>query len=267
MTDRDGNISELALRPEMTPSVTRMVAARYPQLPKPIRWFSIANFYRNERPQRGRNREFWQLNVDLFGETGERGLLEILQLAMELMIAFQPPKDSWSLALNHRGLINAVLDSLDIDSSRQTDVVRTMDKFHKLDSKTFDDILVGYGLSAKQAHSIRNFLVCENVERVIEQFPSVADHVAVMELQQTIDDLKKLDYSDVVRFDASLMRGFDYYDGVVFEVFDHHPDNNRALFGGGCYDGLADIFGVKDSISAVGFAPGDETMKLFLESR
>jgi histidyl-tRNA synthetase len=72
LTDREGNISDLALRPEMTPSVTRMVAARYPQLPKPIRWFSIANFYRNERPQRGRNREFWQLNVDLFGDTGER---------------------------------------------------------------------------------------------------------------------------------------------------------------------------------------------------
>lgn len=68
LTDRDGNITDLSLRPEMTPSVTRMVASRYAQLSKPIRWFSIANFYRNEKPQRGRNREFWQLNLDMFGE-------------------------------------------------------------------------------------------------------------------------------------------------------------------------------------------------------
>ncbi len=102
LTDRDGNISALALRPEMTPSVTRMVTAQYPQLPKPVRWFSIANFYRNERPQRGRNREFWQLNVDMFGDKSERGMLEILQLAMELMLSFNPPKGSWKLSLNHR---------------------------------------------------------------------------------------------------------------------------------------------------------------------
>jgi histidyl-tRNA synthetase len=109
LTDRDGVVSDLALRPEMTPSVTRMVASQYRQLPKPIRWFSIANFYRNERPQRGRNREFWQLNVDMFGPTELPGTIEILQLSMELMRAFNPPADSRSLTLNHRGLINAVL--------------------------------------------------------------------------------------------------------------------------------------------------------------
>lgn len=170
---------------------------------------------------------------------------------MELMIAFHPPEDSRSLALNHRGLINAVLNSLDIDSSRQTDVVRTMDKFHKLDTKTFDDILIQCGLSAEQSQSIRLFLVCADVETVVKQFPAVADHDAVCELQHTMDQLTSLGYADYVRFDASLMRGFDYYDGVVFEVFDHHPDNNRALFGGGRYDGLASIFGSKESISAV----------------
>jgi histidyl-tRNA synthetase len=88
----------------------------------------------------------------------------------------------------------------------------------------------------------------------------------VIELQTVIRQLQELGYHEL-RFSPSLMRGFDYYDGIVFEVFDHHPDNSRALFGGGRYDGLADIFGSKDNIQAIGFAPGDETMKLFLEAR
>ena len=107
MVDRAGR--ELAIRPEMTPSVTRMVSRFYKQATKPLRLFSIANYYRNERPQRGRSREFWQLNSDIFGADSLTADLEILQLALELMLAFKPPAGSFVLHLNHRRLIDAIL--------------------------------------------------------------------------------------------------------------------------------------------------------------
>lgn len=110
INDRGGR--DIAVRPEMTPSVTRMVTRRYTQLPKPVRYFSIANFYRNEKPQRGRNREFRQLNVDMFGSTSLYADIEILQLAVEVMLAFNPPEHSFQVFVNNRQLINDFLHDI-----------------------------------------------------------------------------------------------------------------------------------------------------------
>lgn len=138
LTDRDGNITDLSLRPEMTPSVTRMVASRYAQLSKPIRRFSIANFYRNEKPQRGRNREFWQLNLDMFGEESNGADLEVLQMAVEIMKAFNPPKDAFVIYLNHRTLIDAFLDQVvSCTDDQKRDLTRLMDKRDKLTPEVF----------------------------------------------------------------------------------------------------------------------------------
>jgi len=128
MTDRAGR--ELAIRPEMTPSVTRMVTRIYEQSQKPLRLFSIANFMRNEKPQRGRNREFWQLNYDVFGSDSVMADLEIIQIGLEIMLAFQPPKNSFTVFINNRALIDFILNQVaKITEEQRVEVVRTLDKW------------------------------------------------------------------------------------------------------------------------------------------
>lgn len=230
--DRGGR--ELAIRPEMTPSVTRMVSKIYKESPKPLRLFSIANFYRNEKPQRGRNREFWQLNFDIFGSESSVADLEVLQIALEIMLAFNPPAGSFTMYINSRKLIDAVLAGVE----NKVDLMRLLDKSAKLPDDVNPDIL--------------------NLKR-IESLPEY------QEIKSLLDKLDSLGYSNWVKFDPKIMRGFDYYDGMVFEVFDNKAENSRSMFGGGRYNGLAGVFG-GDSFPAVGCAPGDETTKLFLQS-
>lgn len=271
LTDREGNITDLSLRPEMTPSVTRMVANRYAQLSKPIRWFSIANFYRNERPQRGRNREFRQLNVDMFGEESAGADLETLQMAVEIMKAFNPPKDAFVIYVNHRVLIDAFLNiterKTEYTDDQKRDIVRLMDKRDKMSVEDFRSACQEKTvLSPDAIEQVVTFMQTDTVDALIGEFPKLGDEQALKELDMLLKQMNKLGYAEYLQFKPGLMRGFDYYDGMVFEVFDKHPDNNRAMFGGGRYNGLAEIFGVK-AFPAVGFAPGDEPMRLFLESR
>lgn len=262
-TDLGGR--ELSIRPEMTPSVTRLVSRIYDAEAKPIRFFSIANFMRNEKPQRGRNREFWQLNVDMFGATGLSAEMEILQLALDLMLAFNPPVGSFTLSLNHRALLEAILADVCDSSESKIAVLRLMDKWHKLSEANFVSALAELGLTKKSQTMLVKFLGATTVVEIVKLLPGLADNPAVLELKQVINTLTDLGYGEYLAFNPSVIRGFDYYDGLVFEVFDNHPDNRRAIFGGGRYNGLASIFGAK-SFPAVGFAPGDETTKLFLES-
>lgn len=265
ITNRNGEISDLALRPEMTPTVTRMVSKKYTQLPKPIRYFSIANFYRNERPQRGRNREFWQLNVDMFGADSINADIEILQIAVEIMKAFDTPKDSWELSLNNRYLIDYVLDSIKIANETRTEVVRLMDKWEKLSREVFVSSLGDKWLDQSQVDKVISYMEAENLDALVSSFDGIQESKGFEQTNEILNTLNDLWYGDLIHFKPSLIRWFDYYDGMVFEVFDKHPDNNRALFGWGRYNGLAEIFG-SEAFPAVWFAPGDEAMKLFLES-
>jgi len=256
---------ELALRPEMTPSVTRLVSRVYDSLPKPIRFFSIANFFRNERPQRGRNREFWQLNCDIFGSDNISSDIEILTLALDLVLAFNPPRDSFALHLNSRHLIDGLLESLKLKAEQKIPVVRLLDKYAKLSADNFVGALEELKLKNEQIDEIIKFLSARNLDELIERLPAFVENRGYLELKSIFSELESLGYGDYIEFNASVIRGFDYYDGVVFEAFDKHPDNNRAMFGGGRYNGLSDIFGVKN-FPAVGMAPGDESTRLFLES-
>lgn len=264
MVDRAGR--ELAIRPEMTPSVTRMVTRFYKQATKPLRLFSIANYYRNERPQRGRNREFWQLNSDIFGADSLTADLEILQLALELMLAFRPPAGSFVLHLNHRQLIDAILsEAAQVPDELRMATVRLLDKFGKLGEAKFRDAAAKAGLNDASITALIQFMGCSTGKELLGYFPLLKDNKGFQEAIGLFHNLIVLGYEDWVAFDPSVIRGFDYYDGMVFEIFDRHPDNNRSLFGGGRYNGLASIFG-NEQIPGVGFAPGDETMKLFLQS-
>jgi len=265
-TDLGGR--ELSIRPEMTPSVTRMVTKVYAASPKPLKYFSIANFMRNEKPQRGRNREFWQLNCDTFGSDSLSADIEILQLALDIMLEFDPPQGSFVMAINSRKLIDGVLElsgAGKLAPDKKTLVVRTLDKWKKLTPEEIAGRLEDAGLDGKAAEIINNFMSAYSLEKLVVDLPELKNNPGLTEIARAIETLEELGYGELVEFDPAVIRGFDYYDGIVFEVFDKNPENNRAMFGGGRYNGLAEIFGEKN-FPAVGFAPGDETTRLFLES-
>lgn len=257
---------ELALRPEMTPSVVRMVSKTYRANPKPIRLFSIANFFRNEKPQRGRNREFWQLNCDIFGCDSSRSDEEIIKMALDIMLEFGAPKKSFVLKINSRSLLEAFFKSLKLKDDLKIEFFRILDKKNKLKNEDFVSRLKEIGLKDTDITILNNFMKGEAGSYFSEMKNKSLELVeAYEEINLLIKNLNKLSYKGLVEFDPSVIRGFDYYDGLVFEVYDLNPDNKRALFGGGRYNGLANIFG-EDNFPAIGFAPGDETMKIFLES-
>lgn len=256
---------ELSIRPEMTPSVTRLVSKIYNSSPKPIKFFSIANFMRNEKPQRGRNREFWQLNCDIFGSASLAADLEIMQLSLDVMKSFGAPDDSFSLRLNNRKFLDQILLVFNIKVKDKNSIFRILDKYNKLDEKEFSGKLDNAGLSPESIKDLSDFMKTGTTAKLslaLEKNPEIKE--AKKEIDFILSKLKALGYHQAI-FDPTLIRGFDYYDGLVFEFFDKHPDNKRSLFGGGRYNGLADIFGL-ESFPAVGVAPGDETTKLFLES-
>lgn len=255
IVDRAGR--ELALRPEMTPTVTRMVASRYAQLPKPVRYFSIANFFRNERPQRWRNREFRQLNFDCFGSQSLFADSEVIQMGIEIMLGYGAPKNSFVVYLNDRRVIDVFLhETVWLDANHKKEAVRVMDKWEKLMREDFQKTLLEKWLTGEQIKLIVEFLENDSLENLWEIWA---------DLKKVYDHLCDLWYKDYIQFKWSLMRWFDYYDWIVFEFFDTHPDNRRAMFGGGRYNGLATIFGV-DAFPAVGAAPWDEPARLFIES-
>ncbi|MHB8904185.1 MAG: histidine--tRNA ligase, partial [Patescibacteria group bacterium] len=265
-TDLGGR--DLSIRPEMTPSVTRMVTKIYASAPKPLKYFSIANFMRNEKPQRGRNREFWQLNCDIFGSAALSSDLEILQLALDIMLEFDPPQDSFSLAISSRELIDGVLElsgAKDLSTDNKLLVVRTLDKWQKLKEEDIKTRLQEAGLKDKAIKVIEVFMKSKNIESLVETLPALKNNSGLLKVAKVMEDLEDLGYGDFIEFNPTVIRGFDYYDGIIFEVFDKNPENNRAMFGGGRYNGLANIFGAAD-FPAIGFAPGDETTRLFLES-
>ncbi len=263
-TDKAGR--ELAIRPEMTPSVTRMVSGIYNSAVKPLRLFSIANFFRNEKPQRGRNREFWQLNADIFGAESALADLEILQMALEIMLSFNPPAGSFTLLINNRKLIDYILSEFaGITQEQSAPVVRILDKWAKLPVQELEMRLLDLGLVQGQIEKLRLFMQSQNRDELVANVPSVVASAGFQEIDQVLNTLTELGYSDWIRFTPNVIRGFDYYDGIIFEVFDNNPDNSRAMFGGGRYNGLSQIFGV-ENLPATGCAPGDEPTRLFLES-
>lgn len=262
-TFQDLGERNISLRPEMTPSVTRIVAGKYKELPKPIKYFSIGSFYRNERPQKGRNREFWQINADIFGDSSIYSDLEIITLSLDIMKEFNAPKNSFKIFINHRALIDGFLTELQISTDNKIQTIRIIDKFEKLSPAIFKQELEKI-VSEEVAEKIQKFLSL-NSQDLENIFPNLRENTGFKELADLIKILKNLNIESNIVFKPSLVRGFDYYDGLVFEVFDNNPDNLRSLFGGGRYNGLANIFG-QQNFPAIGFAVGNETFRIFLEN-
>lgn len=253
---------KLAVRPEMTPTLARMVAARQNELPRPIRWFSIPNLWRYEQPQRGRLREHWQLNVDTFGGAADAEDLEICQVIVALMEGFGA-KDGYEVRLNHRGITDHVFRNLlSLPDEKIATVGGLLDAARKLGPDAFGAALEKEGLVAAQIELLRGLLAEDAAERLAKD---LGDAAPFAHLRELVSRLGALGISARFRFDPSVMRGFLYYTGMVLEVYDLHPDNNRALFGGGRYDNLVGLYGGKP-LSGVGFGMGDVTLQNFLET-
>ena len=260
--DRGGRT--VAVRPEMTPSVSRMVAARRQELAMPARLYSIANFMRYERPQRGREREFWQMNVDLFGVSSIEADAEIIELAYTSMKLFGAKDDMFTIRVNDRELINAIMFRyLGCDAVQAELMIKLLDRKHKISTEAFRDQAIDIFGPEQAKEGLPRLASLLGVYKVTELPLEIQQHPAAERLQQLMDKLAQAGVRNVL-FDASLMRGLDYYTGTVFEVFDTHPDNNRALFGGGRYDGLVSLFGV-EPLPTVGMGLGATTMQNFLE--
>ena len=260
--DRGGRT--VAIRPEMTPSISRMVAARRQELAYPARLYSIANFMRYERPQRGREREFWQLNIDIFGDDSVSAEAEIIKMSDDIMKATGAKPEDYVIKINNRKLINFMMAQyLGLDAVQAQFMIKLLDRKEKISQQDFiDQATEVFGdLAEVGLPKIQALL---NATSMAELPSEIRDSAAVSEVQELFTFLERAEVKSLV-FDITLMRGFDYYTGMVFEVFDTNPDNNRALFGGGRYDGLVGLFG-SEPISAVGVAPGGTTFLNFLES-
>lgn len=260
-TDRGGRI--VAIRPEMTPTVSRMVAARRQELAYPARLYSIANFMRYERPQRGREREFWQCNVDIFGADGAAAEVEIIALSDDIMKQFGAKLGDYVIKINNRKLIDFTMEQyLGLSKTEAQSMIKLFDRKNKMNSLDFMD-QVGEIFNTKSADGVKKVEELLKVTEIADLPSEILDSESMVEIKEMFAMLKHFGIKSFV-FDITLMRGFDYYTGMVFEVFDTHPDNNRALFGGGRYDGLVGLFGA-EPISAVGMAPGGTMMENFLE--
>lgn len=262
--DRGGR--QVAMRPEMTPTVSRMVAARRQELAYPVRWYSIPNLWRYDRPQRGRLREHWQLNVDIFGVDSITAEHELISLADAQLRAFGAKRTMYEIRVNSRKFVDYLLqDYLGLNKVEAHTVAKLIDKMHKLTKAEFY-ALIEAALTPShrelETHTkLISLLSCKRPEDLPED---LSQNEALDDLAQLMVMLEKSGVSNA-RFDITLMRGFDYYTDIVFEVFDLHPENNRSMFGGGRYDGLVGMFGV-EPVATVGFGQGDVGMELFLES-
>ena len=251
----------MAIRPEMTPTVARMVAAKMGELNFPLRWFSFPNMYRCENPQRGRLREFWQVNVDVFGCDTYEADLECIVSAIRLLRAFGADSSMFTVHISNRRFFNDVVAAIantDIEGCRK--ISKVIDKRKKIPREVYEQELIKLGMNEEQIVKLDS-LYSATVEEATALCP---ESVGSAELLNLFDMLKRIGLEDFCAFDFGIIRGLDYYTGTVFEVFDNAPENNRAMFGGGRYDNLVGLFVNNAKISGVGYGMGDVTLENFL---
>jgi histidyl-tRNA synthetase len=266
-TDKGGR--EVALRPEMTPTVCRLVGARASALKRPIKWFSIAEFYRYERMQKGRGRCFFQFNADIFGEPGPEAEIELIALLTQCLAAFGLTEQDFHVRLSDRNLWFYYLEALGLDEPRIRAVLGAVDRFEKYGDDAFKGYTEQFGeLEAGVKAKVLAFLQIKTLAALEATLATLGSEKLVARLADWRKLLAGLEAMGLARFiavDLGVVRGLAYYTGFVFEAFDRKGEL-RALAGGGRYDDLVEKLG-GPALPAVGFAIGDMTFALLLEQR
>lgn len=255
----------VAIRPEMTPTLARMIASCHREEPKPIRWFSIPNLMRYEKPQKGRLREHWQFNCDIFGAPGRSGEVEILEMVIELLENFGADEKHFEVLINDRLIVDTVFDNI-IKASKDDSykLYKIVDKAKKVKKEAIEKMVGETSLDSAQKEVFYSYLNCKTFEDATSLLVKHGFNDEASNLKELIDQLSNLGLDKYLTFDPTIVRGLDYYTGIVFEVFDKHPDNRRAICGGGAYANLLKIFN-EEPVPGVGFGLGDVTLKDFLE--
>ena len=250
---QDKGDRKVALRPEMTPSLARMVMARAGALPMPIKWYSIPQCWRYERTQRGRGREHYQWNVDIWGTNEISADAELISILVTFFKRVGLTEEDLVIRMSSRKVLEEVLGSLGITGDTFTQTCIIVDKMDKLPADTVSQQLADLGLEPNAIGTIQSTLGIKNMESLREVLGE--DSEAVSELTNLFSALDSYGISEWVEFDASIVRGLAYYTGPVFEAHDRAGEL-RAICGGGRYDKLLSTLGGKD-LPATGFGFGD----------
>lgn len=248
--DRGGDF--VTLRPELTPSLARMIAAKQGELTFPVRWWSFGPFWRYEQPQKGRSREFFQWNIDLLGVDSPEADAELIAVAATFLRSVGLNPQLAAIYVNNRRLMESEFDALGIASEKRVDVSNLVDRRSKMEPAKWEAYAIEVGLTQSQVDGLKNTLGDFDLWK------------KSAELTRLFAALDALGVSDYVKFDPNIMRGLLYYTGTVFEAFETSGSLKRAILGGGRYDNLlADVGG--QPLPAVGFAMGDVVIGIILQ--
>ena len=251
LKDRKG--ISLALRPEMTPTLARMVAQKQGELVKPLRWFTIGPRWRYEAPQKGRAREFYQWDVDLIGSSVPEADAEVIAVAVSFLASVGLTPKQVKIKINSRRFLEQKLKLISLSQNKINDVFKAIDKQEKMANQEWLAYLKEIGLTKLQIEDLQGILADKDFSRESE------------ELTALFSTLKDLGVGDWVEFDPTITRGLDYYTGTVFEARDTAGEF-RAILGGGRYDNLVEVVGGLPSDSAgIGFACGDVVLQALLK--
>ena len=250
--DRGGDM--ITLRPELTPSLARMIAQRQRQLVFPLRWWSYGPFWRYERPQKGRTREFFQWNADLIGADSPEADAELVALIAAFFTRVGLSPDDAVILVNNRRLLDAQLQAAGISVVQKPVVSRWIDRRDKLSAETWVAYGSEIGLTNSQIDAMQNMLEDKELWQQSE------------ELVRLFSAAQTMGISPYLKFDPGIVRGLDYYTGTVFEAQEARGEIRRAILGGGRYENLVAAVG-GDPLPGVGFAMGDVVISLILESK
>jgi len=264
--DRGGR--DLALRPEITPTLARMVNQQINSLPKPIKWFSVPRLFRAERPQKGRLREFFQWNIDIIGVDDVLADAEVIFCAVDYLREVRLTPDDVVVKISSRKLLAAILKKIGIAEESLDSLYPVLDKKDKLPPETFRKMLEEQVPSTEMAANIQAFMEVKKVSeirRVVEYEHSGEIDQAVNEQAMLIHHLNQMGVSKYCQFDPSIVRGLAYYTGIVYEIYDRTSEL-RAIGGGGRYDNLLRDFGGPE-VPATGFGIGDCVLGILLQEK
>ena len=253
-TDQGGR--DVAMTPELTPTVARMVVEKQQELSKPVKWFSTRPFWRYEAVQQGRFREFSQTNVDIFGSAEPTADAEILAYAADALTELGLTSEEFDFQVSHRVVLGGLLESFEAEVDTAA-AIRAVDKRAKLESAEYYGLLADAGLSDSQAEEFDNLLDTpeDDLDDLVAFAGSEQVESAVTNLRNVLDAADDLGAREYCTLSLDTARGLDYYTGVVFECFDSTGAVSRSVFGGGRYDDLIEGFGGQ-AMPAVGVAPG-----------